>query len=145
MSLPAPDNADAEHPWYQPLGLRVWTIWAKQNGDEDKLVEFDGKCLTNHIKLYKFNRLLAAKGFALNNDQLDKIKKKLSIDFVVADRSPDDLKKMCEYCGAETDIMKVCAYSRTQLLAFGESMGLEFCDLEDVLAKHGGGMYTRSG
>jgi hypothetical protein len=142
MSLRTPDDANATHPWYQPFGLRVWNIWATKNGDT--IVEFNGECLTNHIKLYKFNRLLAAKGFALNNDQLKNIKKKLSIDFVVADKSEHDLRKMCEYCGAETDIGKVCAYTRVQLLAFGESLGLEFCDLEDVLVKHGNGAYTRS-
>jgi len=53
------------------------------------------------------------------------------------------LRKMCEYCGVETDITKVCKYSHSDLIEFGNSLGLDFDEVEDVLVKYGGGSYTR--
>ena len=91
-----------------------------------------------------FKKHLAEKGFNLSDSQLSNIKKKLSIDFVVSEQSESDLRKMCEYCGAETDIKKVCKYSLPDIIMFGNSLGLEFNEVEEVLLKYGGGAYTRA-
>ena len=141
MPLQEPDDADCSHPWYQPLGFRVWNIWATHQGRT--LLEYNTGHKTNHIKLFHFKKLLAGKGFKLSDSQITKIKEKLSIDFVVAEQSESDLRKMCKYCGVETDIKKVCKYSETELTDFGDSLGLEFEELEEVLVKYGGGAYTR--
>jgi hypothetical protein len=142
MSLQEPDDADCSYPWYQPLGFRVWNIWASHEGKT--LVEYNTGHKTNHIKLFHFKKLLAEKGFNLSDSQLSNIKKKLSIDFVVSEQSESDLRKMCEYCGTETDIKKVCKYSLPDIIMFGNSLGLEFNEVEEVLLKYGGGAYTRT-
>lgn len=140
MSLQEADTADCSHPWYQPLGFRVWNIWASDQGRT--LVEYNTGHKTNHIKLLHFKNLLAEKGFKLSASQLSNIKSKLSINFVVSEKSESDLRQMCDYCGVETDIKKVCRYSHSDLINFGNSLGLEFNELEDVLMKYGDGAYT---
>jgi hypothetical protein len=141
MSLREPDDADCSHPWHQPLGFRVWNIWATHQGKT--LLEYNTKHKTNHIKLFHFNKLLAEKGFKLSNSQLSKIKSKLSIDFVVSEQSESDLRRMCEYCGVETDIKKVCNYSESEQIRFAESIGISLDELEDVLYKYAGDDYTK--
>ena len=141
MSLRVPDDADCSHPWHQPLGFRVWNIWATHQGKT--LVEYNTGHKTNHIKLFHFNKLLAEKGFKLSNSQLSNIKSKLSIDFVVSEQSESDLRRMCEYCGVETDIKKVCNYSESEQISFAESIGISLDELEDVLYKYGGDEYNK--
>ena len=142
MSLPHPDTADASHPWWQPLGFRVWTLRATHDG---QTIEYAENCKNNHIKLQRFKKKLAARGLALSESQLLDVKQKLSIDFAVADQSPDDLRRMCAHCGVETDIQAVIKYDEDSLRKFGEDLGLDFPELEDVLVKHGGGAYVRRG
>ena len=142
MSLQEPDDADCSYPWYQPLGFRVWNIWASHQGNP--LVEYNTEHKNNHIKLLRFKNLLAEEGFKLSASQLSNIKKKLSIDFVVSEQSESDLRRMCGHCGVETDIKKVCRYSHPELVSFGNNLGLDFDELEDVLVKYGDGSYTRT-
>tara|TARA_B100001094_G_scaffold297465_1_gene320593 strand:+ start:267 stop:713 length:447 start_codon:yes stop_codon:yes gene_type:complete len=142
MSLPHPDTADASHPWWQPLGFRVWTLRATHNGET---IEYAETCKNNHIKLQRFKQRLAERGLTLSASQVLDVKKKLSIDFVVADQSPDDLRRMCAHCGVETDIQAVIKYDEESLHKFGEGLGLDFPELEDVLERHGGGAYVRRG
>lgn len=143
MSMPVnyPDEVDASYPWYQPLGFRTWTISAHHNGKT--IVEYSENCKNNHIKLSAFREKLSKEGFVLSPEQLKNMKGKLSIDFVVADCEPSDLRRMCKYCGVETDINKVCKYSRSELDTFAAKLGLQFDELEDVLVKHGNGTYVR--
>jgi hypothetical protein len=142
MSLQEPDTADCSHPWYQPLGFRVWNIWASHQGRT--LAEYNTEQKNNHIKLLHFKNLLAKKGYKLSASQLSTIKSKLSINFVVSEQSESDLRRMCGHCGVETDIKKVCRYSHTELVNFGNNLGLDFDELEDVLVKYGDGSYTRT-
>ena len=137
-----PDTADAAHPWWQPLGFRVWTLSATHNGET---IEYSENCKNNHIKLQRFKKKLAERDLTLSESQVLDLKKKLSIDFVVADQSPDDLRRMCAHCGVETDIQAVIKYDEDSLRTFGEGLGLDFAELEDVLVKHGGGAYVRRG
>ena len=67
MPLQEPDDADCSYPWYQPLGFRVWNIWATHQGKT--LVEYNTGHKNNHIKLFHFKKLLAEKGFKLSDRQ----------------------------------------------------------------------------
>lgn len=136
-----PDSVDASHPWHQMPGFRVWTLSATHNGE--RITCADANCKNNHIKLQRFRRKLAERDLTLSDSQLRELKQKLSIDFVVADQSPDDLRRMCAHCGVETDIQAVIKYDEASLREFGEGLGLDFPELEDVLVQHGGGMYVR--